>query len=82
MQHSPWHWSRGRTFHLVEMTLSRTCRPKSVDVLALCVLNGRGGGEWRVVQTDVHLVCGYCASDRILSTMSHASGSSLNCATR
>ena len=30
---SPWHWSRGRTFHLVEMTLSSTCSPKSIHVM-------------------------------------------------
>src|SRR5690242_10500438 len=28
--------------------------------------------------THVHLVCGYCASERILSTRSQASGFSLN----
>jgi hypothetical protein len=70
--YAPWRCSCGKTFHLVMITLSSTCKPRSVK------------SQYQLCRTDcfmrhIHLVCGYVASWRILSTSSHASGSSLNC---
>lgn len=53
-QDLPWHCSRGRTFHLVIITLSRTCKPKTRICQHPCAVHSITSQS---AIEDKHLVC-------------------------